>query len=172
MKPFLIDKRSIFTNVYGKLLPQFADFKNHTSWASWTLKMEAASCSEKSTTIYHVYGVIFLKTLLLIRISVRTLNFLMQSLLFYVVLVHETIDLCTMGVRVCTTTLTEKNLMSQSIKDLDYVVNLPLNELKWGLWIAMNYIVCHLICIKKNLHSQYKSLKGIIICLSFNKICY
>lgn len=54
----------------------------------------------------------------------------MQSLLFYVVLVHETIDLCTMGVRVCTTTLTEKNLMSQSIKDLDYVVNLPLNEFK------------------------------------------
>jgi hypothetical protein len=51
---FLIGKRSIFTVVYRKLLPQCAKFKNHISWGSWTLKMEVATCSEKSTTIYHV----------------------------------------------------------------------------------------------------------------------
>jgi hypothetical protein len=48
---FLIGKGGIFTNVYGKLLPQCAGFKNDSSWASWTLKMEAANCSERSTTI-------------------------------------------------------------------------------------------------------------------------
>lgn len=147
MKPFLIGKRNIFTNVYEKLLPQCAGFKNHSSWASWALKMEAANRSEKSTTIYHVYGVIFLKTLLLIRISVRTLKFPMQSFLFYMILVHENIDFCTMGVTVCTTTLTEKNSCRKALKDLDCVLNLPLNEFKWGLWIALNYIVCNLIYI-------------------------
>lgn len=148
MKHLLIGKRSIFTNVYGKLLPQCACFKNHYTWASWTLKTEAASCSEKSTTIYHVYGVIFLKTLLLIRISVKILNFLMQSFLLYMVLVHETIDFCTMGITVCTTTLRKKkNSCRKVLKGLDYGLNLPLNEFKLGLLFELNCIVCKLICI-------------------------
>jgi len=75
--------------------------------------MEAANCFEKLKSIYHVYGVIFLKSLLVIRISVRTLNFLIRSFLFYMVLVHETIDFCTMGITECTTTLTGKKKFSQ-----------------------------------------------------------
>jgi len=56
------------------------------------------------------------ENLLLIRISVRTLNFLMQSFLFYMVLVHETIDFRTMDITVCTTILTEKNSCRKYLK--------------------------------------------------------
>jgi hypothetical protein len=125
---FLIGKRGIFTNVYWTLLPHCEGFKNHFSWASWTLKMEAANCSEKSTIICLVYGVIFLKTLLLVRISVRTLNFLMQSFLFYMVLGHETTDFCTMGITVCTTILTKKNSCRKVLKRLGLRTELIL---KW-----------------------------------------
>jgi len=57
----------------------------------------------------------------------------------------------------------KKNSCRKVLINLDYVLNLPLNEFKWGLWIALNYIVCNFIYIKKILHSQYKSLKGIIM---------
>jgi len=74
----------------------------------------------------------------------------MQSFLFYMVLVHETIDFCTMGITVCTTTLSlkkKKNSCRKVRKGLDDGLNLPLNEFKLGLLFELNYIVCKLIYI-------------------------
>jgi len=75
-----------------------------------------------------------------------------------------------MGITECTTTLTGKKKNShKELKDFDYVVNLPLNEFKWGLLIPLNYVLWKLIYIYKVLHTQFKSLKWIIICLIFIK---
>jgi hypothetical protein len=90
------------------------------------------------------------KDFIVIKISVRTSNSLMQSFLFHMVLVHEAIDFWIMSITVCTTALNEKNSSRKELKDLDYVLNLPLNEFKWGLLIALNHIACKLIFIFKN----------------------
>jgi hypothetical protein len=94
-------------------------------------------------------GAIFLKTLLLMRICQ---NFKFPNAKFLILhgigswncrflhyghkSMHHHIDW-------------NKNSCRKVLKDLDYLLYLPLNEFKRGLLIALIYIVCKLVYIKK-----------------------
>jgi hypothetical protein len=80
----------------------------------------------------------------------------MQGFLFGMVFVHEAIDFWTMGIRLCTNHTDWKKTRIAKNLNLDYVLNLPLNEFKLGLLIALNYILCKLIYVKK---SYIRSIK-------------